>query len=303
VFESWKLAIVVATVIYGVMDFSAKVALGRGARSRRLMLFSSLSVTLLALFSLLISPSAEVDWGLVAVYALANSLTYGLGYLGQLETLRRLDANAAFPLVKTASAFAVLMGIVFLAEVPSLRQDLGILASFAVIAILFLEQRRAFSARQGILAGIAIGTGAAVAHAISMTVGKLACTAVPRLEYIFLSYLMLVVWSLLLMLRRAREANPQGTLGFAAPPAPPEAQRLRRLELAFGVFIGVLNFVGYLLVLDAFSKGPLSVVQPVFAMAFLIPTGLAFVVFREKFGPWRLAALAASLLSLWLILA
>ncbi len=159
-----------------------------------------------------------------------------------------------------------------------------------------MEQRRAFTARQGILAGIAIGTGAAVAHAISMTVGKLACTAVPRLEYIFLSYLMLTVWSLLLMVRKGQAAP-------AAPSAPARPHRIRNLELGFGIFVGVLNFVGYLLILEAFSKGPLSVVQPVFAMAFLIPTGLAFLVFREKFGPWRVAALTASLLSLWLILA
>jgi hypothetical protein len=109
VFESWKVAVVVATLIYGLMDFAAKVALGRGCRSRRLMLFSSLSVALLALFSLFFSTAEDVDWGIVALYAMANSLTYGLGYIGQLETLRRLDANAAFPLVKTASAFAVLM--------------------------------------------------------------------------------------------------------------------------------------------------------------------------------------------------
>lgn len=289
-FESWKVAVVVATVIYGVMDFAAKVALGRGCRSRRLMLFASLSVTLLALFSLLYSSSGEVDWGIIALYAMANSMSYGLGYIGQLETLRRLDANAAFPLVKTASAFAVLFGIFFLSEDPTLRQYGGILASFAVIGILFLEQRRAFSGGKTLIAGIMIGTGAAIAHAISMTVGKLACTAVPIIEYIFMSYLMLTVWSLLLLLKKG------------SAEAAPKAKGTSLRELGFGVFVGVLNFVGYILILEAFAKGPLSVVQPVFAMAFLIPTGLAFFVFRERFGSWRIAALGASLLSLWLIL-
>jgi uncharacterized membrane protein len=64
---------------------------------------------------------------------------------------------------------------------------------------------------------------------------------------------------------------------------------------------GFLNFAGYLLVLQAFSAGPLSLIHPVFSMAIIIPIALSAVAFKEKLTPRNIIAVVLCLLAIVLI--
>jgi drug/metabolite transporter (DMT)-like permease len=69
----------------------------------------------------------------------------------------------------------------------------------------------------------------------------------------------------------------------------------------YGVGIGVLNFAGYFLVLQAFGSGPISLSQAIFSSSILIPILLSRIFFHEKLTPMRLAAIALAMVSVVLI--
>ncbi len=67
------------------------------------------------------------------------------------------------------------------------------------------------------------------------------------------------------------------------------------------MIIGILNLAGYYLVLMAFSRGPLPLIQGVFATSFLIPIVLSVLVLNERFDRRKAAIVSLALLSLLLI--
>jgi uncharacterized membrane protein len=62
-----------------------------------------------------------------------------------------------------------------------------------------------------------------------------------------------------------------------------------------------MNFLGYFLVLSAFAKGPMSAIQPIFAMSVVIPIVLSRIFYKEKLNFYRSVALILSVISIILI--
>lgn len=61
-------------------------------------------------------------------------------------------------------------------------------------------------------------------------------------------------------------------------------------NILLGTVIGIINFVGFLALLYAFDRGPLSLAATFVGLAFVITMGLSLIVYREKFTVARIVA-------------
>ena len=126
---------------------------------------------------------------------------------------------------------------------------------------------------------------AAVCMALTMTVGKIASTKVLKLNYMFISYSLAFLFTS--AARKFIIPSPKRPVGFGFA--------------ALGAAAGVLNFLGYWLVLTAWSRGPLSLIQAILSTTMVITIILAAIFYGEKFTPRNVLAIILSLTAVLLI--
>lgn len=286
----WFSATLLATACYGCMQASQKIAASRGHRPAALLLGAGLVASgVAALGALLYPPSLPVGPAVLG-YAAANALLFSSGSLLLLLALARAPAAVVLPVHKLDSLLVVLVGVLVFANRPAPLQWLGIACGLGVVVVLTLPSSGAASSeRRAGLLGVGLAGLAAICFAGSMTVGKLASVAVPRLPYVAVSYALTASYGLAVLLVQ-RSRKPEET----APLAPVSS-------LAWGALAGLLNVIGYLCLLEAFSAGPIALVQGVFASSLLIAVLLAALVTRERPRPRELLAMGLSLAALLLI--
>ena len=105
-----------------------------------------------------------------------------------------------------------------------------------------------------------------------MLTGKYASSEVPKMNYIFVSYSMVFIYTTIIGTFFKNKKKPKDT-------------NIKK-TIMFGIIIGILNFTGYLCVLNAFETGPLTLIQGISSNSFVIPIILSIIVFKEKFG-WK----------------
>lgn len=291
--ESWFIYTLLATLLYGVLNFLYKAAAERGHDADGLVNIVGLTVAGLAFGSLLATtprPLAAITVPVLG-YALFNGLFFALGALAKVGALKRAPAAVVFPLYRLNSVGVMMIGFVFFREVPRPVQVLGVLAGLGALGVVALESRTGPAGARGAVraGGILLALAGALCTALSMTVGKLlADTSANRLAYIAVSY------SLVFLFTWSRDAWRRRRLGWLP-------HRFGRGMALFGAAIGALNFIGYFLVLQAFGSGPISLSQAIFGSSILIPVLLSRVVYREKISRPQLAAIGLALLSMVLI--
>lgn len=139
------------------------------------------------------------------------------------------------------------------------------------------------------LSGILLALASAVFTSLSMTVGKLlADSSSNRIAYIGASYTLVFLFTLgrNLAIHRGRAFHFHRRTGEMA---------------AFGAAIGLLNFAGYFLVLQAFGSGPISLSQAIFSSSIVVPIVLSRWFYREELTPLRAAAVGLAILSVVLM--
>ncbi len=286
---NWFTYAVGATFIYGVINFLYKVGAECGFRSFHLVNIQSVTVAVIAGAILLSSGAQFPDTGAVLFYAGINSFFWALGTSFKISAMKHIPANVAMPLNKLNSVFVMLIGIIFFADKPSLRQSAGMI--LAVITLIMLSQKSVEAVPSQFKShkrGVIYILIAAVAIALSMTTGKLAAMNVEKLPYIFLSYLMAAAYTFAARKFFFREKEPVSS------------NKKTKLVL-LGIALGALNIAGYYLILKAWSTGPLSLVQGIISLTMIITIILSAVIYKEKFTPRIAVALALSMLAAFLI--
>lgn len=282
-----------ATVLYGALNFLFKMAAEKGREADRLVNIVGLTVAVLAFATVWFTsgdPLALFTRS-VAAYALFNGLFFALGSLAKVGALKRAPAAIVFPLNRLNTVLVMGIGFLFFHEIPRPLQVLGILAGLGVLALVALEQRghvRAGGDRRVLMGGI-LAVGSAVFTAMSMTVGKLlAESSSNRLAYICVSYSLVFVFTL-------------GKQSVARRGVKWIPELLDAKLCLYGMGIGVLNFAGYFLVLQAFGSGPISLSQAVFSSSLIIPILLSRLIYHEKLTPMRWGAIALAITAVVLI--
>lgn len=285
--EDWIVYTLFATLLYGALNFLFKVAAERGHDSDGVLTFVGLSAAAAAFITLGLTearPLGAVTRS-VLLYALFNGLFFALGSLAKYGALRRAPTAIVFPLNRLNTLAVIAIGVIFFHETPRPLQVLGIVAGLGVLAVITWEQRghvqRAANSR--VLGGILLALASALCTSLSMTVGKLlADSAHNRLAYIGASYTLVFFWSLgqNLITRRGRAFQFEW----------------RAAEMVgFGAAIGLLNYAGYFLVLQAFGSGPISLSQAIFSSSIVVPIMLSRWFYREKLTWPRVIAIGLAM--------
>ncbi len=291
--DIWLVYALSATFLYGSLNFLFKAAAERGHDADGLVNVVGLSVAVMAfgtLWATTARPLEEIT-GPVLAYAFFNGLFFALGSLAQYGALKRAPAAVIFPLNQFSTVAVMAIGFVFFREVPRPVQVLGIAAGLGMLGTITFEHRHQIrnAGRTGVGGGMGLGLASAVFVASSLTVGKLlADSPANRIAYIGASYTLVFLFTLGWNLRTRRGRPRRGT-------------RRTGEMVAFGSAIGLLNFAGYYLVLQAFGSGPISLTQAIFSSSIIVPILLSHWIYHEKLTPLRATAIALAILSVVLI--
>ena len=271
-------------VLYGLFNFLYKIAAERRYDSVAVVNIATATVFLAALVAGAVRGFAFDNMRLTLLLTLGNGCFFLLGSVMKVEALRYVPSSIAFPLNKMNVLFVLLIAILVFGERPDPLQFAGIAAACAVI---FTAGRKPGGGRDSRfhVRGVTLALLAGVATAVSVSFGRVAARSpIGRLNYVMFSYglVALLAYGWNRGIRHGRYSVGAGTV-------------------ALGVCAGCLNFAGYLVVLEAFSKGPLSLVHPMLSLSIIIPIALSLLVFREELTFRNAVAIALSLVAVFLI--
>jgi len=286
----WLTYSLFATLFYGMLNFLYKVAAEKKYLNQAVILISAITVVLSAAITIYVSATIHgksfPDILPALPYAIANGTLFAIGALAKFKALTLAPASVVFPVNKSNVLFVIIIGILFFDESPKINQWLGIGTSLLVLILIASEQFKLSGAHT--LKGIFFAVFAALCTSFSMTAGKLASVNVDRNTYILLSYSIVALISLIGYFRLT--TKNEKTTTFKRPGI-----------FLIGSVIGILNFVGYGLVLKAFAAGSMSLVQPIFTLSILIPIFLSAFIYKEKLTIIRIVSIGLSLAAVLLI--
>ncbi|NLB35372.1 MAG: DMT family transporter [Elusimicrobia bacterium] len=285
--EPWFIYAIFATLFYGLISFLYKTVAHRGYSSLKILNIQALTVAVIAGFFVGGFKHPASVFKMVLLFAALNSLFFALGTVLKMTALKYIPLNVAVPIGKLNSVFAIFIGIVFFHETPSKYQYLGIILAMTAVFLLIKPQSKGTEAKSLHLKGFLIAFFGAVSVAISVTAGKLASASVPKIDYVFFSYSFVALYTFL------TGKTPIGSMD--------EGKSLDREGYLLGFVLGLLNLTGYLLILQAWAAGPMSLVQAVFSLSMIIAILLARIFYKEKFTPRNLIAITISLIAVYLI--
>ncbi len=268
--SNWFFCAITATVIYGMINFLYKIAANIGLSSSQLLNRSAITASLTALILALATGSSFANIEMILLFALINSSFFALGALCKLNALKLAPTSHVFPIIRMNSIITILLAVLFLKERPELSQWMGITLAI-LMAYVIKQDMGSESGKTNLIdlkKGITLATVTAISSGISVFTGKLASTRVPKLSYIFISYAFVFIYTHIISTRYKKETRAKADY---------------RVNL-FGIAIGLLNIFGYYLVLQAFSTGPLTLVQGISSTSMIIPILLSVFFLKEGFN-------------------
>ena len=133
---NWIIYAIIASVFFALNTIVYKVAAQKGNFSPYYGSFMfGLGVALIFGLFLLFKPSFEFEWKSSSL-ALIAGMIFGLGFLAVAVAIAKGgDVARLAPIYNTNTILAVLMGIIFLHEVPDVSQMFRVIAGAVLIVI------------------------------------------------------------------------------------------------------------------------------------------------------------------------
>ncbi len=283
---SWFFLAIVSTFFYGVQNFIFKVAAERRMNSGRVMFSFSATVAFLSVAAFFLSNQAEKDLNNLLLLSLCNAVAFFIATITKAEALKRIDSSVFFPLDRLYILIVVGISFVAFDERLSPVQILGVL--LAVIAFVMLGHSAGNgrkTSKKKLSSGLILTFASLAASSLSVVAVKYASLELNKFAFMAVSYCVNVVLSLAFMNKlegRSPKGDPSGAIKL-------------------GALIGAFNFVGFYILLKAYSAGPLSIVAVIQSMSFVLSLVLSLIVYREKIGFWRYVSIALSIAAIVLL--
>ena len=270
--QNWFIMGLLATVLYGTMNFLYKLAAQKGYQGTSLINSVALTVALFAGGFTFITHSSFGNLRLLLLFSLLNSSFFAIGLLAKYLALKSAPTSYVLPIGKLNVPITILLAIIFLQERLESLQWLGLFLALSMLFLINFDLKKSSIQTQPQLKkGILLALVCAVFTGGSIFVGKLAAGNVPIASYIFVSYLFVSLSTAII--HRFVLKLP-----------------FEKKSLKFGIPIGLLNLAGYSCILLAFKSGPLSIIQGIFSTSFIIPIFLSVLLLKESFN-WRKGAI------------
>jgi len=278
---NWYIYGVSALLLLGGQRFLCKVAAERGYGSGLTSAMFMCTVTLLSGITFLASGAEIQNWPNLAILSLANSASFSLATIANIEALRYLPAGITFPLTRLSLVVVVAVSVCLFKEHLSLAQWAGILLGGAVIAVMALDVRSGTkSAHYGRL-GFLFVTVCVLCGAIAAITSKLAAVSTNKAAFMTLSYLLGTLFSLAIEKKWGNKTGAGQLTG----------------AMVVGLLMGILNFFGFYAFLMALQIGPLSVISLMTGMHFIIAIILSVLIYRERLTLHRCAGIVFTVLA------
>ncbi|MCF6364973.1 MAG: GRP family sugar transporter [Bacteroidales bacterium] len=288
----WFFYTIIFTIIYGGVNFMYKIAAHHNCSSHKIIKISAITISILSLIIIIITASPFTNFKMLFFFALINSFFFGMGSIIKIQSLKYIPTSFAFPITKLNAVLLIIYALILFNDRPTVLQWAGIGTSIFVLAYISFniktENKKTKIKDKKQLTGILFALLAAFATSISMLTGKYASTEVSKINFIFISYTMVIVYTVIInkfVIKKDQKKKNSGS----------------KKVILFGIIIGLLNFAGYYLVLSAFATGPLSLIQGISSNSFIIPIVLSVIFLKEKFTYKNAIVVALSILSIILI--
>lgn len=239
---------------------------------------------LIACLPALVVPRPRLPWRSIVFIGL--TLFTGQFLLLFFAYTRGLPPGLASVTQQTQAFFTVLLAAVFLRDVPSSRQWLGMAVAFAGLALIGSTVGSDFRA-----AGLALGLGGALSWAVGNVLVKRAA-AVPIFPLVVWASLIPPVPSLIVSVVSDRRLPVVHALAHASWPS-----------IIAALYLGVLaTVVAYAIWGGLLQRYPAAVVAPFALLAPCTGVVASALIFGEMFGPARYAGMALILAGLAVVI-
>jgi len=283
--DHWYFFATIALLLLGVQRFLYKVSAERQCNSAWTSFsFMGTVAFLSAVLFFAMDETVQSIWFLLLI-ALANSVTFFIATMSNMEALKHIPAGIAYPIVRLNAAVVVIFAIFYFEDKLSLYQGLGILLAMGTVVILARDAagngKSAGNTRLGFLfIGIAI-----LAGALATISSKFAALYSNKMAFMAVSYTFATLFSFAFR-KKAQSAHANPQKGDA---------------LLIGFFMGLINLGGFYCYLKALTTGPLSIVTSIMAMHFVIAIILSTLIYKEKLNRWRIIGIFLTVTSVLLL--
>nr|WP_320115766.1 DMT family transporter [uncultured Desulfuromonas sp.] len=272
---SWYGYSLAALLLLGSQRFLYKVAAHHGFASSRVTTVFMATVTLLSGGLYLTQPHALPSLYPLLTLSLANSLSFTLSTMANIEALRHLSAGIIFPLTRLSLACVVAVSLIWFDETLNSGQWLGMILAFSVIYLLSQEARFDAASPQALRRGLGLVLVCILCGTVASVSSKLAAVSTDKAAFMALSYLVGTLFSSLTS--RVKQSAHTNQAWWPT--------------VALGGAMGVLNFLGFYAFLTALETGPLSAIILITGMHFIIAMTLSVLIYRESVTWRRVAAM------------
>jgi len=262
----WFIFSVFATIMFGIQSFLYKSATEKKGDKFLVTLFFMITVEILAIITFFILGFKIELLYLTLILGFLFALFFFLKTISQLKALEFLPTNKVFPITTSSVILVVIYSIFFFNETLSLLQITGIILILLGINFIHKSSKKSLDYKNmklGFLfAFLAILPGAAM----SIT-NKYAAVTTNLGFFVLVTYLFSILISSF-SYKITKTKSKKKSYSF------PDS-------IKYGIFIGIVNFAGYMSLLLAMKSGPLSLIAAIHTSYIIITVILAKLIHKE----------------------
>jgi drug/metabolite transporter (DMT)-like permease len=282
---SWYYLAIASTFFYGIQNFIFKVAAEKKLNSGRVMFSFSATVAFLSVAAFFLSDQTEKNYIALVIIALVNAIIFFISTISKAEALKRIDSSVYFPLDRLNIAIVVVLSFIIFNERFTIFQSVGIFFAVSAFLLLGRDLKSDKHKKKDVSTGLLLTIVSLIAGALSILGIKIASMELNKFAFMAVAYFFNAILSLSFINKlqgKHSKANQTGAAGI-------------------GMLIGAFNFVGFYVLLKAYSAGPMSIVAVIQSTSFVLSLVLSVIIYKEKITITRFAAIALSIAAIILL--
>ncbi|MBN2297637.1 MAG: EamA family transporter [Deltaproteobacteria bacterium] len=283
--KSWYILAITALMLFGIERFLYKVSAERRCNTAWTMFSFMTTVAVISTTLFFLSDRHIPDLQFLFMISLINSAAFFLGTVSQIEALKCIPTNIAYPIIRLNTILVVLFSTMYFKDQLSTAQILGIIIAICVIFWMTSHSYGGETASRQVTKGLVLTGIALFSGAVAAISSKFAAVNTNTLGFIALSYIMGSFFSL--FSRKGLHSNAVNS-------------NLKDAVI-IGIGMGLVNIGGFYCFLSALRTGPLSIIITVVGMHFIVAIVLSSFIYREKIALSRIAGIALTVIALVLM--
>jgi uncharacterized membrane protein len=260
----WFILALFSSLTFGLAGFMMKISSHHKGSNNYLLLGLYVSGALGFLWWMLQTGVALFTWPII-LFGIVIGFGSAVGNLLFMKALEVGPASLTAPLTNSNIVLTVAMSILIYDETISWTETVGVVLLVTAISLLPIDPNESLRIRNIAWYGFVL----TATLLFFLRNGGLKITEelhLPNATILFISYVVGIIWFGVGILRGGQ----------------PEPPRARSIGWWWGLGAGVFSFAGLQIYSIALSKGPASIIAPIFATNSLIVALLSILIYRER---------------------